>query len=238
MRIIAFGSSHTVGYGLSDVVDSHYATVSKFAYPNIVAEHFDCPCINYAKCSNSMEQMHLDILSYFAESRDDDFLIVQISTNPSWVTLINPDNDLVHVTNPDSLNHKGSNYKKSLHSLYGTLTNANHWNRIWYLHFYSIMSLLYYSNKKFIWFFDRFPDEYFDFENTIKSMPNQIAKQLTNIRNSCPDPERTQVKEILADYLGKYYPEWSLKDGHYNESAHMAWAKQVLISEIQQRLTT
>jgi len=238
MRIIAFGSSHTLGYGLGDVINGHYTVASKFAYPNIVAEHFDCPCINYAKCSNSMEQMHLDILSYFAESRDDDFIILQISTNPSWLTLINADNEIAVITNPDSLDHKGTNYKKSLHGLYGILTNANHWNRVWYLHFYSIISLLYYSNKKFIWFFDRFSDEYFDFENTIASMPDQIAKQLTNIRNSCPSPEHTQVKEIFAEYLGKYYPDWELNDGHYNESAHMAWANQVLVSEIKQRLTS
>ena len=221
MRIISFGSSHTVGYGLSDVINSHYRTVSKFAYPNIVAQHFDCPCINYAKCSNSLEQMHLDILSYFAESRDDDFLIIQISTNPAWTTLITSDNDVVYVTNPDSLNAKGNNYKKSLHELYGTLTSANHWNRIWYLHFYSIMSLLYYSNKKFIWFFDRYPDEYFKFEKTISNMP--LAQ--------------TQIEEIYAEYLGKYYADWMFEDGHFNESAHMVWANQILIPEIKKRLT-
>jgi len=237
MRIISFGSSHTVGYGLSDVANSHYRTVSKFAYPNIVAQHFDCPCINYAKCSNSLEQMHLDILSYFAESRDDDIIIVQISTNPSWTTLINPDNDVVFVTNPDTLNNKGSAYKKSLHGLYGTLTGANHWNRIWYLHFYSVISLLHYSNKKFIWFFDRYPNEYFKFDETILSMPAPIAKQIINIRNSCPDPSTTQIKEIYADYLVNYCPEWMFKDGHFNESAHMIWANHILIPEVKRRLT-
>jgi hypothetical protein len=237
MRIIAFGSSHTVGFGMSDVVNSHYTTVSKFSYPNIIAQHFDCPCINYAKCSNSLEQINLDILSYFAESRDDDLIILQVSTNPTWVTLINPDDDVVYVTNPDSLNDKGKDYKKSLHGLYGTLTNQNHWNRIWYLHFYSIMSLLHYSNKKFIWFFDRFPNEYFKFDETISNMPDAIAKQIINMRNSCPSPEHTQINEVFADYLKKECPEWMYEDGHYNESAHMIWANRILIPEITKRLT-
>jgi lysophospholipase L1-like esterase len=237
MRIIAFGSSHTVGYGLSDVVNSHYKTVSKFAYPNIIAQHFDCPVVNYAKCSNPMEQMHLDILSYFAESRDDDFIIVQVSTNPSWTTLINPDNDVVFITNPDSLNKKGSDYKKSLHGLYGTLTSENHWNRIWYLHFYSIMNLLHYSNKKFIWFFDRFSSEYDRFNEVAMKLPPAICEQVFNIRNSCPSPEHTRVKEIYANYLGQNFNEWMFEDGHFNESAHMVWANHILIPEIEKRLT-
>jgi hypothetical protein len=234
MRIITFGSSHAVGYGLSDVKNEHYDTVSKFAFSNIVAEHFGCENINLARCGNSIEQIHADIMS--TDFDENDIIILQVSTNPNWFKLITPDNQSYNVMNPDCLDFKGGQYKRALHGLLSTLTGDNHWRRLWHIHFYSIMHLL--ANRKVVWFFDRYMPEYFDFEKELSTMPVDISNQLKSIRKLCPNVTNTFVGQVYAKYLNRNCPESVQDNGHYNEIGHRFWAENVLIPHIKEQLTS
>ena len=228
MRIITFGSSHAVGYGLEDVKDKHYDTVSKFAFSNVVAEHFGCDHINLAKCGNSMEQLLADILSTNFEQ--DDIIILQVSTNPSWFKLITPDNQSYNVMNPDCLDFKGSEYTRALHGLLGTLAGDNHWRRMWYIHFYTIMNIL--ANKKVVWFFDRYLPEYFNFDVEVSKMPVDISYQLQSIKKNSDKLVSTYVGEIYTKYLNENCPNAVQDHGHYNEIGHRFWAENVLIPAV------
>lgn len=230
MRIITFGSSHSVGYGLSDVVGNpNYDTHSRFAFSNIVAEHFKCEHLNLSKCGNSIDQLHADVLS--TKFEDNDIIILQVSTNPTWFKLIMPDNTLHNVINPDSLLHVGPEQTRALYELLGTLTGDNHWRRLWFIHFYSIMKLL--SNKKVVWFFDRYLIEYFEFDTEISTMPVDIQNQIKSIRDNTPELVSTYIGEIYSDYLNANCPESVQDNGHYNEIGHRFWAENVLIPAVE-----
>ena len=229
MRIITFGSSHSVGYGLPDVVGNpDYDTPSQLAYSNIVAEHFNYEHLNLSKCGNSIEQIHADIMS--TDIDNNDIVVLQISTNPNWFKLITPDNKPYNVMNPDSLDHKGKEYSKALHGLLGTLTGDNHCRRLWYIHFFSIMQLL--DNKKVVWFFDRYLKEYFEFDHMISTMPVDIQNQLKSIKTKSDKLVSTYVGEIYSNYLNENCPESVQDNGHYNEIGHRFWAENVLIPAV------
>jgi hypothetical protein len=229
MRIISFGSSHSVGYGLPDVVNNpDYNTHSKFTFSNIVAEHFGFEHINLSKCGNSIDQLHADILS--TDFEDSDIIILQVSTNPNWFKLITPDNEPYNVINPDSLDHKGKEYTRALHGLLGTLTGDNHWSRLWYIHFYSIMRLL--DSKKVVWFFDRYIKEYFEFDYMLSTMPVDIQNQIKSIKHNSDKLVSAYVGKIYSDYLNQNCPQSVQDNGHYNEIGHRFWAEHVLIPAV------
>ena len=156
MRFIAFGSSHTTGYKLSDVEHAKEDQISRFAYPALVADYFNVELLNFGRTGNSIDQIYTDVLGYMCEAEEDDFLIIHLPVNPTWFRLITSDNTSVNIVKPESLNFKGKEFSKALESFYGFLTGDAHWNRIWYIYFYSLMNLLHYKNKKFIWFFDSY----------------------------------------------------------------------------------
>jgi hypothetical protein len=229
MRIITFGSSHSVGYGLPDVKDNpNYDTPSKFSYANITAEYFGVEHINLAKCGNSIDQIHADILS--TDFEENDVIILQVSTNPSWFKLITPNNKPYNVMNPDSLVHAGLEYTRALHGLLGTLTGDNHWRRLWFIHFYSIMQLL--STKKVVWFFDRYLIEYFEFDTEISTMPVDIQNQIKSIRDKNSKLVNTYIGEIYSSYLNSNCPESVQDNGHYSEIGHRFWAEKVVIPAV------
>jgi hypothetical protein len=230
MRIITFGSRHSVGYGLSDVKNNpNYDTPSQFAFSNIVAQHCNCEHLNLSKCGNSIDQLHADILS--TDIGEDDIVVLQISTNINWFKLITPDNNPYNIINPDSLTHTSTDNIRALHGLLGTLTGDNHWRRLWYIHFYSIMRIL--SNKKVVWFFDRYLIEYFEFDDTIITMPTDIQNQIKSIRDNAGELVSTYVGEIYSDYLNANCPDSVQDNGHYNEIGHRCWAETVLIPAVE-----
>jgi len=237
MRIIAFGSSHAVGYKLSDVENSHYDTVSNLAFPSIVANYFNCECKNYAKCANPMDQILTDIMAYIPHGHPDDVIILQLPKWPHWFKLITPDNHVHNINNPDSLNDKGSKYSKALESYMGVLTGDAHWTRIWYVNFFSIMNLLFQHNKKFIWFFDSYSAEYLEFDTRVNILPQGLSFQMRDIKKSMPDPAQYYIPQIYSIYLEEHCPESVMPGGHYNEIGHKFWAENVLIPAIKERLT-
>lgn len=237
MRIINFGSSHSVGYGLNDVKDKHHDTLSEYAFPSLVAKYFGCELVNYAKCGNSIDQMNMDVLAYLASAREDDFVILQVSTNPNWFKLIATDNSIHNIVNPDSLNHKGLKYSAGLRSLMGALTGDNHWRRMWFIHFYSLANLLLKSNIKFVWFFDRYLIEYIEFDDEIQKMPEPIKSQIQLLRQATGALEPFYLNQIYADYLNANCPDSIMENGHYNEIGHKFWTEKVLLPGIETRLT-
>lgn len=237
MRIVAFGSSHSVGYKLNDVADKSYNTLSEFSYPKIVAKHFECECINLAKCGNSIAQIYTDVFSFMSESRDEDVIIIQIPLNTAWFKLITNKNESVNILGPNSLNDKGTRVKNALEELYATLTNDNHWNYNWLINFYSLITVLNFHQKKFVWFFDSYCDLYSDFENTTLSMPATELAQIKKIKLATPDPEMNNIGKLFADFLNLDCPNSRTAHGHYNELGHEFWAETVLIPYITERLT-
>lgn len=237
MRIVAFGSSHTVGFKLNDVKDSHYDTISNFAFPNIVAEHFNCPVVNYGKCANPIDQIYTDVLAYLPYQQPDDIIILQLTKWTHWFKLITPDNHVYNINNPDSLKDKGAAYTGALEGLMGTLTGDSHWVRTWYLNFFSIMNVLFQHNRKFVFFFDSYSVEYLEFDTRVNILPDGLSHQMRDIKKSMPDPSQYYLEEIFSLYLEKECPGSIIEGGHYNEIGHKFWAEQVLIPAIKTRLT-
>lgn len=233
MRIVTFGSSHTTGYKLEDTIGQSPNTISKSSYPQVTADTLKCECLNLARTGNGIDQIYTDVFGYLPDSRDDDFIIIHLPVNVSWFKIITSDNISNNVVKPDSLNYKGKDYQQALYQLYGTLTCDNHWIRLWYINFYSLMTLLHTHKKKFVWFFDCKDKLYFDFEEQMLTMPEDVRTELTNIRKASFDPSQQYLGLEFADHLCWHLPH-SLKDcGHHTEQAHKFWAVNVLVPYLQ-----
>jgi hypothetical protein len=108
MRIVAFGSSHTTGYKLTDITGMEYNAISKFAYPQVTADALKCECVNYGKTGNGIDQIYTDIFGYLPESQPDDVIIIHLPVNTTWFKLITADDTVTNIVKPDSLNYKGT----------------------------------------------------------------------------------------------------------------------------------
>lgn len=238
MRIVAFGSSHTTGYRLDDIIGIEQDAVSKNAYPQLAANELKCECLNLGRNGNGIDQIYTDVFGYLPDSRPDDIILIHLPVNPAWFRLITPDNYSINIVKPDSLNYKGKRYKEALYQLYGTLAGDNHWIRLWYIYFYSLISLLTLHKKKFVWFFDCKDKLYFDFEEQMSKMPESVRAELENLKRACPDPKSTYIGLEFTDHLCWHLPH-SLKEcGHHTEQAHKFWATNVIVPYIKERLTT
>lgn len=237
MRIVAFGSSHTTGYNLDDTAGLEYNTLSKFAYPQVTADMLNCECLNLGRTGNGIDQIYVDVFAYLPDARPDDFIIIHLPINTAWFRLITPGNDVESIVKPDSLTHKGKEFKTALYDFYGTLAGENHWIRLWYIQFYSLITLLTLHNKKFVWFFDSKSKLYFDFEEQMSFMPEPVRTDIQNLKRACPDPKQNYAGFEFTDHLCWHLPN-SLKEcGHHNEQAHRFWAGNILVPYIKHRLT-
>ena len=236
MRIVAFGSSHTTGYNLDDLKTLPAGAVSKYAFPQIVADMFNCECLNLGKNGNGIDQIYTDVFGYLGQHQADDFVIIQLPANPTWFKLITSDNDSISVVKPDSLDFKGSKYQRALHQYYVTLTGDNHWNRLWYINFYSLINLLHSRNIKFAWFFDSFSDPWGKIDYTISKLPRDVQSEIQNIKDASTDPLLTHIDKLFADYISANIPNSLKTCGHYDQTGHRFWAETVLVPYIKQRL--
>ena len=237
MRIVAFGSSHTTGYKLDDIAGQEFNAISKYSYPLVAAQELKCECLNLGKTGNGIDQIYVDVFSYLPHSKPDDFLLIHLPINTSWFRLITPDDNIVSIVKPDSLNHRGSQYKSALLQLYGTLTGDNHWIRLWYIYFYSLITLIHAHKKKFVWFFDCKDKLYFEFEEQMSKMPEPAKTDIRNLKLASPDPNLNYIGLEFADHLCWHLPN-SLKEcGHHTEQGHRFWASNVVVPYIKQRLT-
>jgi hypothetical protein len=234
MRIIAFGSSHTTGYRLDDIKHLKINAISKFAYPQITADLLNCECLNLGRTGNGLDQIYSDVFGYLTDSRSDDFLIIQLPTNPSWFRLITSENDSINIVKPDSLDYKGRKFKDALHQYYGVLTGDNHWNRLWYINFYSLINLLHSRNIKFVWFFDSYSTLWEEYDTVVSKMPDDIQIEIHKLRSASPDPKLSYINTLFADYLFKNIPQSLKPCGHHDESGHKYWAEKVLVPIIQE----
>jgi hypothetical protein len=237
MRIVAFGSSHTTGYKLTDITGMEYNAISKFAYPQVTADALKCECVNYGKTGNGIDQIYTDIFGYLPESQPDDVIIIHLPVNTTWFKLITADDTVTNIVKPDSLNYKGGRWKDSLYNFYGTLTGDNHWLRLWYINFFSVMTLLNLHNKKFVWFFDCNTKLHFEFDEQITQMPESVQTELIKMKRASFDPSPYYLGLEFANHLCWHLPD-SLKEcGHHTEQAHKFWAVNVLVPYIKERLT-
>jgi uncharacterized protein YdcH (DUF465 family) len=237
MRIVAFGSSHTTGYNLDDIAGLEYNTVSKFAYPQVTADALNCECLNLGRTGNGIDQIYTDVFGYLPDSQPDDIIIIHLPINTAWFKLITSDDNVVNIVKPDSLSYKGKRFKNALYDLYGTLTGDNHWIRLWYINFYSLITLLKNNNKKFIWFFDCKDKLYFDFEEQMTNMPKDCQIEIQNLKRASADPSPNYIGLEFGDHLYWHLPH-SLKEcGHYTEQAHKFWAVNILVPYIKEHLT-
>jgi len=237
MRIVAFGSSHTTGYNLDDVKKLDNDAISRYAFPQVVADGFKCKCLNLAKTGNGIDQIYTDVFGYLGSRKEDDFVIIQLPSNPYWFKLVTADNESISVVNPDSLNFKGRQYKSALQKYYGTLTGDSHWYRQWYINFYSLINLLHSRNVKFVWFFDSFSDPWGKIDYMISKLPRDVQEEIQNLKNVCKDPRLNHIDKLFADYLSIHIPNSLKSCGHYDQTGHRFWAETVLIPYIQERLT-
>jgi len=238
MRVISFGSSHTTGYRLKDVIDNPWHdAISQYAYPKITANILNCECINLARTGNGIDQIYTDVYGFIPESLPDDIFVIHLPVNPTWFKLITSENDSVNIVKPETLDYKGRNFKKALEFYYGILTGDNHFNRLWYINFYSLINLLTLHKKKFVWFFDSYSVLYEEFEKVMQLMPSLSRTEIEKIKLATPDPFQNYLDIKFADYLSWHLPT-SLKDcGHHNEDGHAFWAEKVLVPFINERLT-
>ena len=235
MRIIAFGSSHTTGYNLQDVKGDINA-ISKFAYPQIVANDLKCECINLARTGNGLDQIYTDVYGFLSSSLPDDIFIIHLPTNTSWFKLITSDNQSISIIKPDSLDSKGRQFKQALNQYYGTLTGDNHFNRLWYINFYSLINLLHFHNKKFVWFADSYLDIYEKFEDCMAQMPDDTAAEIRKIKLATTDPAQNYLKKTFSNYLIDNFPATQMSCGHYDIDGHNIWARTILVPYINERL--
>jgi hypothetical protein len=235
MRIVSFGSSHTTGYKLKDIATNPWVdAISQYSYPQITANLLNCECINLARTGNGIDQIYTDVYGFIPSSLPDDVFVIHLPINPSWFKLITSENDAVNIVKPESLDFKGRKFKQSLNYFYGILTGDNHFNRLWYINFYSLINLLNLHNKKFVWFFDSYSVLYQEFENVIRTMPSPAVTEIEKIKLATPDPACNYLDIKFADYLSWHLPK-SLKEcGHHDETGHQLWAEKVLVPFIQE----
>lgn len=237
MRIVAFGSSHTTGYKLSDIVGQETNAISKFSYPQVTADMLKCECLNLARNGNGIDQIYTDVFGYLPNSREDDFIIIHLPINTAWFKLVTADNTVANIVKPDSLNHMGAFYKQALYELYGTLAGENHWVRLWYINFYSLITLLNKHNKKFVWFFDCKDKLYFDFEEQMSKMPDSCRIEIENLKRASADPSPNYLGLEFSDHLCWHLPDSRKDCGHHTEQAHRFWAGNILVPYIKEHLT-
>lgn len=225
-RLIVFGSSHTVGYGLKDHQKTDIDRLSSYAWPSLIADHYKIPVVSYAKCANPMDQIHLDVMDYILnQRRRDDFIILQVPASMHWFTLLH-DKRRDNIISPETLLHDRKK-QKHLKYFYGVLTNDDHWRRIWTGYFLSISLLL--KDSNWIYFFDRHPyhilrgsEEYYD---AIANRDINLYKTL-NLSNCFP--------YNIIDWIKEQSPKYIRRDGHATEKGHAAWAK-FLIDKLDDR---
>jgi len=237
MRIVAFGSSHTTGYNLDDFKNLTANAVSKYAFPQVVADMFKCECLNLGKNGNGIDQIYTDVFGYLGQHQPTDFVIIQLPSNPTWFKLITSDDDSISIINPDSLDFKNRKFQNALQQYYGLLTGNNHWHRLWYINFYSLINLLHSRNIKFVWFFDSFCDPWGRIDLMISRLPKDVQHEVHNLKNASPDPATTHIDKLFAEHLSKNIPNSLKPCGHYDQTGHRFWAENVLIPYIQERLT-
>jgi len=237
MRIIAFGSSHTTGYNLQDIKGDTDA-ISKFAYPQVVANDLTCECINLARTGNGLDQIYTDVYGFLPSSLPDDILLIHLPTNTSWFKLITSENEAISIIKPDSLDPKGRQFKQALNQYYGILAGDNHFNRLWYINFYSLINLLHFHKKKFVWFTDSYLDVYEKFDDYMNKMPDCTSTEIEKIKLATPDPSQNYLKQTFSNYLIQNFPATQMPCGHYNIDGHDIWARTILIPYIKERLTS
>lgn len=79
-RLWTFGCSHTRGEGLDDVYDpitKDNKGASKFAWPQLVADHLAVPCLNYGQGGVGNKKIWHNVLGVAPEIQKDDIVIVQ-----------------------------------------------------------------------------------------------------------------------------------------------------------------
>lgn len=238
MRLVAFGSSHTTGYKLNDIADARVDQISAYAYPSVTARALGWESANYGRTGNSIDQIYTDVFGYLAESEEDDFIVIHLPVNPVWFRLITADNHSVNIVKPESLDYKGRDYRDALHSYLGILTGDNHFNRTWYIYFYSLINLLHSRNKKFVWFFDSYSVLWEEFEEVMSKMPPSVATEIRKVKMASPDPALSHIDIKFADHLCWHLPKSLKPCGHHDEEGHRFWAEQVLAPILKERLTT
>lgn len=237
MRVVAFGSSHTTGYRLDDIIGQENNAISKFSYPQVTADMLKCECLNLARNGNGIDQIYTDVFGYLPDSRDDDFIVIHLPINTAWFKLVTADNIVANIVKPDSLNHMGTAYQKALYELYGTLAGENHWVRLWYINFYSLITLLNNHNKKFVWFFDCKDKLYFDFEEQMSKMPDSCRIEIENLKRASADPSPNYLGLEFSDHLCWHLPHSRKDCGHHTEQAHRFWAGNILVPYVKEHLT-
>ena len=131
MRIVAFGCSYTYGHALPDcdIGESHQPgpLPSKFAWPQLLADHYAVPCINEAKCGASNKEIWYRAVN-FSYERNDLVLILWASIKRSCIFLNRKE---IHQFGPWAIDDKRTRaFYKFMHteyeSEYDFLLRANH----------------------------------------------------------------------------------------------------------------
>jgi hypothetical protein len=209
-----------------------YFKETQFGHFCLIEEDLISNCINdYGGWEQHLQYFYTQFI------KPDDVIIVHLPVNTTWFKLITADDTVANIVKPDSLNYKGSRWKDSLYNFYGTLTGDNHWLRLWYINFFSVMTLLNTHNKKFVWFFDCNTKLHFNFDQQIIQMPESVQSELIKMKKASFDPSPYYLGLEFADHLCWHLPD-SLKEcGHHDEQAHKFWAVNVLVPYIKEHLT-
>lgn len=73
MRIVAFGCSYTYGHALPDCIEGEFkagAEPSKYAWPQLLADHYVVPCENQGKCGGSNKEIWYRAINFPYQKND------------------------------------------------------------------------------------------------------------------------------------------------------------------------
>ena len=108
MRLITFGCSLTVGYGLDDVGVNPKAC-SKFSWPSNLAKLFDCELDNNGLSGASNKEIHWNVLNY--NFKQSDVVVILWSHKDRWCVI----NEKVQQVNAWSNDRESKMFFKFLH---------------------------------------------------------------------------------------------------------------------------
>ena len=201
-RLITFGCSHTRGEGLDDiynVVTKENKGKSKFAWPQIVANHLSVPCLNFGQGGIGNKKIWHNILGYLPEIKKDDIVIVQ------WTYL---ERNTIFFNDRDPGQKIGLTQVKN--------TKANPIDRSWFEYLYARYDQrldLYLRSDHLAKTLDckllQFRT-YYDIVNDTHSKPNWYSDHIEN--------------KGLADFM----TDLALDGSHFGKNTHLTFAKYII----------
>jgi len=228
-KIVVFGTSHSVGHGLSDWSAVDIDTPSNYAWPALVSRELGIEVENRSHCGSPIDEIYHNVLNYCitkTKEQKDDIVIVQVSSITHRFVLLQdiglPAVKRINIQSPDALEYQGGKAHTGLQLFYGKLTSDEHWARTWLGYMAGIIYTLKSHKCKFCWFEDATTSLFSKrWDNISLDQMPILIKHIEENSN--------YVGEAFSSWLNNVAKETVTETGHHNEAGHAKWTTEIMV---------